>query len=555
MFNDDVEQPRVLVVDDDVFMRGMLHNLLETQGYQVIQAEDGLKALSVFRQQTPDLVLLDAAMPVMDGFTACAELKKIEVSFDVPVIMITALDDEESVDKAFSAGAVEYITKPVHWAVLRHRVKVILDARQAQAAMRKSEARFRGLFEQAAVGIGLVDMQGRCFQANPGLQQILGRDIGDLLDRPFDKLFYPSDSVVEKEFHHKLLTQQISHYQMEKYFFRKESAIAWGRLTTSLVKNEADQPVFYVQMVEDITERKRAQTKQRLAAKVFETTSDGIMITNAEGRIIDVNQAFLLMTGYSYEAVLDQNPRFLQSGHHDRAFFDNLWMQVRNTGRWRGQIWNRRQNGDIFSVWLSISAVRGEHNQVTHYVAVYSDISSLKENDERMRLLSHYDPLTELPNRLLFHELLTRACRQEERVALLYLDIDGFKRINDLFNYDVGDACLKEVATRLRRCLREGDQVARLDSDEFAIVMSPIHQKYDTRVITDQIFAELQKPITVEQHTFTIDCNIGVSFFPSDSIQADQPDGVEVFIQQADMAMFMAKENGKNTCYVFTELS
>lgn len=555
MFNDEEQKPLVLVVDDDVFMRGMLQNLLEEQGYQVIQAEDGLKALEIFRRELPELVLLDAAMPVMDGFTACSELRKLDIGADVPVIMITALDDEESVDKAFSAGAVEYITKPVHWTVLRHRVQIIVQARRAQAALHKSEARFRGIFEQAAMGISLIDMNGLCFEANPGVKHMLGRSSEELIGKVFNKLFYPFDTAVEKEFHQQLLSGHISHYQMEKYFFRKDTPMSWARITTSLVKDADEQPQFYVQMVEDITERKRAQAKQRLAAKVFETTSDGVMITNAEGHIVDVNQAFLLMTGYSYEEVLDQNPRFLQSGHHDKAFFDGMWAQARETGRWRGQIWNKNKSGDAFSVWMSMNAVRGEHNEVTHYVAVYSDISALKEDDERMRLLSHYDPLTELPNRLLFHELLTRACRQEDRVALLYIDLDNFKRVNELLSYDIGDECLKEVAHRLRQCIREGDQVARLEGDEFGIIMSSIHQDYDARMVADKVFAQMHKPFIIDGRNVSIDCSIGISFFPIDGLEKGDPDSVEVLIQHADMAMYLAKENGKNSYHVFSDLA
>jgi diguanylate cyclase (GGDEF)-like protein/PAS domain S-box-containing protein len=547
-------KPLVLIVDDDMFMRGMLQNLLEGQGYRVVEAHDGVKAIEEFQRCLPDLVLMDAAMPNLDGFKACAQLKRLDTGADVPVIMITALDDETSVNKAFEAGAVEYITKPVHWAVLRHRVAIIIQARRTKAALQKSEARFRGIFEQAAMGIALVDLAGHLIHSNPAIQQMLGVEEHQLRRKLFNKFFYPYDTTVEKEFYQQLLAGERQMYQMEKYFFRENSSMLWARLTTSLVRDEDSNPLYLVQMIEDITERKRAEAKQRLATKVFETTSDGVMITNAEGNIIDVNQAFLLISGYGYEDVLDKNPRLLQSGHHDKNFFEEMWLKARETGRWRGEISNRRQNGEIYSTWMSLSAVRGEHNEVTHYVAVYSDISQFQENDQRLRLLTHYDSLTELPNRLLFYEQLTRACRQEERLALLYLDLDDFKQINESFGFDAGDEFLRVTARRLRQCIREGDSLSRLDGDEFGVILTPLRQDYDVRVIAEKIFMRITEPVIIHGQSLQVDCNIGISFYPDDEV-ASQHDNVEVLIQHADMAMYLAKELGKNTYHIYSESS
>jgi diguanylate cyclase (GGDEF)-like protein/PAS domain S-box-containing protein len=552
MLSENQPPPLVLVVDDDVFMRGMLQNLLEEQGYRVTEAQNGVNALEEFQHCSPDLVLMDAAMPVMDGFMACARLKKLETGADIPVIMITALDDEQSVNKAFESGATEYITKPVHWAVLRHRVEIILHARQVAAALEASETRFRGIFEQAAMGIALVTMTGQLIQSNPAAKKMLGIEEVDLRGKLFNKFFYPYDTAVEREFYQQLLAGERDYYQMEKYFFRRNTPILWARLTTSLVREADNTPQFIIQMIEDITERKRAQAKQRLAAKVFETTSDGIMITNAEGHIIDVNQAFLALTGYSYEEVLDKNPRVLQSGHHDKVFYEEMWAATRETGRWRGEIWNQRKNGEIYSSWMSMSAVRGEHNEVTHYVAVYSDLSALKQDDQRLRLLTHYDSLTELPNRLLFYEYLTRACRQEERLALLYLDLDDFKQINEDFGFDVGDDFIKVIAHRLQQSVREGDTVSRLEGDEFGIILSPIHQDYDVRIIAEKIIASISEPALINGQLPQIDCNIGISFYPDDQM-ASQHESVEILIQHADMAMYLAKEAGINTYHIYSE--
>ncbi len=561
----DTDTPVLLVVDDDIVIRGMLQRLLEEQGYQVIEAVNGSEAVNAFQEHTPDLVLMDAAMPVLDGFGACEAIKKLPHGKDTPVLMITALHDEESVDQAFNAGAVEYITKPIHWAVLRHRVQTLLQARRAEKALIKSEVRFRGVFEQSAMGIALINLEGKIMRGNPALHAMLGQDIEQLAGESFAKFFHPADTLIEKEFMQQLMNGQRSTYQMEKYFFQPDSPLLWARLTTSLVRGMDGDPQFIIHMIEDITRQKRAQARQRIASKVFETTSDGVMITNAQAAIIDVNTAFTLTTGYSYEEILDQNPRLLQSGQHDKVFYERLWTSLHETGRWSGEIWNRRKNGEVYSQWLSISVVRGEHNEITNYVGVFSDITSLRDGDENLRRLlhydermyhlTHYDDLTELPNRLLFHEQLTRACRQGEKVALLYIDLDNFRRVNDSLGYDFGDHFLKAVAKRLRHCARDTDTVARLEGDEFAMILSPIGQLYDARLMADKLFAELIREVEVDGHDLRVDCNIGISFYPGENVNPEHEVGsrVELMIQHADVAMYLAKEMGKNTYQIFSE--
>jgi diguanylate cyclase (GGDEF)-like protein/PAS domain S-box-containing protein len=547
------QPPLVLVVDDDVFMRGMLQNLLKGEGYRVVVAAEGIKALEEFQRCKPDVVLMDAAMPIMDGFTACEELKKLKGGAQVPVIMITALDDEQSVDKAFEIGAIEYITKPIQWAVLRHRMEVILRAKYAQQALIQSENRFLGIFEQAAMGIAIVDKEGQLVQSNPAIQDMLGVDDANLRGQLFNKFFHPYDTAIEKKFHLQLLEGSRSHYQMEKHLFRKNSSILWARVTTSLVKNAEGEPQFFIQMIEDITEHKRAQASLRLAEKVFEMTSDAVLVTNAEGNITDVNQTFLLTTGYTYEEVLDKNPRFLQSGQHQSAFYEQMWQVAHETGHWYGKISNRCKNGEIYTTWMSMSAVRGEHNEVTHYVAVYSDMNPRQEESQRIYRLTHYDSLTKLPNQLLFHEYLTRACRRQERLALLYLDLEDFKQINEQFGFEIGDQVLKVIALRLKQCVRESDTVSRLESDEFGIILSPISQDEEVHEMAKNICASVAQPILLNGQNPQVTCNIGICFYPDDKIP-DENHHIKNLIQRADMAMYLAKESGKNTYLIYTEL-
>ncbi|RKZ42679.1 MAG: hypothetical protein DRQ49_01070 [Gammaproteobacteria bacterium] len=370
MLIENQQPPLILIVDDDIFVRGMLEKLIKKQGYRVTTAINGANALEEFQRCHPNLILMDAVMPVMDGFKACAELNKLS---SVPIIMVTSLDDEQSVNKAFEAGAVEYITKPIHWAVLHHRLAVILETRSTQAALRKSEARFLGIFEQAAIGIALVNMDGQLIDSNPATQKMLGLDEVNLQGKLFNQFFHPID--LTKKFYQELLDGTRHYYQIEKYFFRKKNApISWARLTISLVRKTNSTLPFFVYMIEDITQHKRDQTSLRIAVKVFETTTNSVIITNAEGNIIDINQAFLLTTGYSYEEVFNKNPRFLKSGRHDQAFYKTMWKTVLETGYWNGEIHNRYKNGEIYSAWMSLNMVQDEDNKTNHYVAIYSEL-------------------------------------------------------------------------------------------------------------------------------------------------------------------------------------
>ncbi len=261
----DDQPPLVLVADDDIFIRGMLQSLLEKQGYRVIVADEGAKALEQFQRYNPDLVLMDAVMPVMDGFKTCAELKKLKTGIDTPVIMITSLNDEMSVNQAFKVGAMEYITKPIHWAVLRHRMAVILKAWRTRTALSESELSFQGIFEQTIVGIALVDLEGQLIRCNLTTKKLLGLDKNKLRERPFNQFFSPCNSIVEKKFRKQLLTDSRSSYQTEKYFLRGNLAMLWVRITTSLVRDTSYTPQYFIQMIEDITECKRMQTSVRIA--------------------------------------------------------------------------------------------------------------------------------------------------------------------------------------------------------------------------------------------------------------------------------------------------
>ncbi len=294
----------------------------------------------------------------------------------------------------------------------------------------------------------------------------------------------------------------------------------------------------------------------RLASSVFATASEGITIADIEGTILDVNEAFTAVTGYTREEVIGKNPRLLQSGRHDAQFYATMWKSIRETGQWQGEIWNRRKNGEIYPEWLTITAGTVQHGTqkaVTHYVATFSDITQRKNNEAEIYQLAFFDPLTDLPNRRLLmdrlrHLLLARDINAGH-ATLLFIDIDHFKTLNDIKGHDIGDLLLIEIAQRLRTCAREGDTVARLGGDEFVVMLEglsgePDHAAAQAKAAGEKILQSLNRPFQLNDFEYHSSCSIGISLF-SEDVSADE------LLKQADTAMYEAKAAGRNALRFF----
>ncbi len=288
----------------------------------------------------------------------------------------------------------------------------------------------------------------------------------------------------------------------------------------------------------------------QLAEKVIQTSLEGIMITDAKGRIMRVNPAFTELTGYLPDEVIGESPAVLQSGRHDKAFYDRMWATLGRDGQWRGEIWNRRKNGEIYPELLTIKAITDENREITHYAALFSDITELKENERKIRHLAYYDPLTGLPNRRLFHDRLdlaiAHAHRSGGRLAVLFIDLDHFKKINDTLGHAVGDELLEVVAGKLTDCLREDDSVARTGGDEFLALLPVIEDFEPVADVAQRIIESLSQPVMLEGRELVIGCSVGVAFYPDDGRDGDS------LLKHADIAMYRAKQRGRNTYSLFT---
>lgn len=299
----------------------------------------------------------------------------------------------------------------------------------------------------------------------------------------------------------------------------------------------------------EIEERREAEEKLRLAACVFDSSAEGIVITGIDERIIAVNRAFSAVTGYRADEVLGQTPRILQSGRQDTAFYTDLWQRLQGSGQWQGEVWNRRKNGEIYPEWLSISVIRDHNQQPTHYVGVFSDISSIKASQEKLDFLAHHDPLTGLANRLLFTEqveqTIRKAIRDNGRFALLFIDLDHFKHVNDSLGHEVGDRFLQAVAARLQGQLRDSDTIARLGGDEFTLIIDNIADGRDAALVAQKVIDALRAPIDVDQHELYVTASVGISLYPDDG------EDVQTLVKHADTAMYQAKAHGRNAFHFY----
>ncbi|BAL22737.1 bifunctional diguanylate cyclase/phosphodiesterase [Azoarcus sp. KH32C] len=301
--------------------------------------------------------------------------------------------------------------------------------------------------------------------------------------------------------------------------------------------------------LQDVTLRRQTEARMREALAVFEASSQGIMTTDARGVIVSVNPAFCRITGYTVGEVVGRTPSVLRSGRHDQAFYHAMWSRLLDDGQWEGEVWNRRRSGEVYPEWLTISAVRDVAGRVVEFVALFSDISERKEHEEVIWRQANFDALTGLANRSLLHDRMELALLQQRRagqkMGLLFLDLDGFKWVNDTLGHNVGDELLIEVAQRLKGCVREHDTVARLGGDEFTIVVTGLHDADVLRSIGEKILDVLREPFTLGGGSHHISCSVGITVFPDDG------GDVQILLRNADIAMYKSKQAGKNRLHFY----
>lgn len=410
---------------------------------------------------------------------------------------------------------------------------------------------FKQMFDNVSEGIILTDKKGIIITVNPAFTEITGYMEDEVVGKNPNLL---NSGMQSFDYYIDMWSaiHDTGNWQGEIYNKRKNGEIYLEWLSIDAVRNNGGDITNYVGIFSDVTKRKKAEESLRLYARVFEHSSEGVMITDKKGTIVSVNPSFMNTTGYMEHEVIGKTPRILHSGRQSTDFYVTMWAEIHDKGSWQGELWNRRKNGEIYPQWLSINAVKDDDGSIWNYVGIFTDISFQKESEERLLRMAHYDALTGLPNRFLFNDRLEKALSEAELknrlVAILFLDLNRFKLVNDSLGHSIGDQLLIAVSERLSACLDNKGTIARLGGDEFTISLNDIESTKDIEKLILKIKGELKAPFYWGNNEFFISSSIGVSIYPYDGTD------IETLIKNADSAMYRAKSHGRDFQFYKSEM-
>ena len=415
--------------------------------------------------------------------------------------------------------------------------------------LRDSEARYRTLVEWSPDPV-LVHRQSVILYVNPSAVRIFGaHSAEDLVGKHTSELIHP-DCREEQSARMTALIHNLPVKPMvESRFLRIDgSAFDVEVQDTSIVYE--GQPAIHVAL-RDISERKLAKDKLKLAASVFTHAREGIAITDAATLIVDVNQPFSDITGYAREEVLGTQPSMFRLGPHSEAYFEGLWQGLREQGHWSGEIWSERKSGEAYAELITISAVTDTHGIVQNYVILFVDITPMKTYQKQLENLAHFDALTMLPNRLLLkdrlHQAMSQSQRRKQSLAVVFLDLDGFKAVNDQYGHSTGDELLVVISQRMKGALRDGDTLARIGGDEFVAVLVDLDQPGDAEPVLERLLLAAADPVTLGEAEINVSASMGIAVYPRDGTHAD------LLLRRADQSMYLAKQAGCNRYRFFSE--
>lgn len=465
--------------------------------------------------------------------------------------------DDQSVRWIHGLGKLELDAEGRPWK-LHGTIQDITERKRAEERLVDSENRFRSFMEQAPLSMQIFTPDGRTQRVNRAWENMWGATLADMAQYNVlqDQQLIDSGLMpyIEKAFAGEPTEIPATYYDIaanEKIHGPNKKF--WVRAYMYPLKNAAGEIQEIALIHEDITERKKTEEALRIAAATFDS-QEAILITDADSNIVRVNRAFTEVTGYRAEDVLGKNPRVMQSGRQDKSFYIEMWQRLLHDGVWSGEIWDKRKNGEIYPKWMSITAVKNERQETTHYVAIFSDITERKRIEEEIHNLAFYDVLTKLPNRRLFldrfRSALNASARRNDFGAVLFIDLDRFKALNDALGHDYGDLLLIEVGGRIKSCIREMDTVSRFGGDEFVVLLEAVGDDKDevthkVALVAEKIREALALPYRLKEHEHHSSPSIGISLYHGN----DEP--TEVLLEYADMAMYQAKNSGRNAVRFF----
>ncbi len=532
---------KILLVEDEIIIAMAEMAVLKKNNFEVLHTDNGEDAIKIVREDlSVNLILMDFALGKgISGADAAEEILKIR---DIPIIFLTSHFEKEIIERVRHVNRYGYIIKNSGETFLISSIEMAFNLFEAQRKTQESELRFRIMADSAPVLIWVSDEDKSFTYFNKQWLIFRGRTMEEELGNVWFTGVHPDDYKKSLQIYFDAFDKR-EPFEMEYRFRRYDGTYRWVLDRGIPRRAENDHFAGYIGSVVDITDMKEQEDNLRQAAAVFDNTTEGLLITDANGNIKAVNPSFTYVTGYTMEELKDKTPRVLNSGKQDKSFYDEMWKTLIAEGKWRGEIWNRRKNGEIYPELLGISAVKDNQGHTLSYVAVFSDITKIKAAQEDLDFLAHHDWLTNLPNRLMFQSRLRHAMSrldQGKRLAILLIDLDRFKDVNDSYGHPLGDEVLQLSAIRMFQKLSEKDTLARLGGDEFIVLIEDLDVLEKAGRIAQELLDAITQPFYLTNGVeIFLGASIGISIYP------DQGGSVDEIFQHADVALYQAKKEGR----------
>jgi diguanylate cyclase (GGDEF)-like protein/PAS domain S-box-containing protein len=582
-----VYRNKILVVDDETINIKMMINALK-HDYITLVATSGVKALSLVRSDNPpDLILLDISMPEMDGYEVCRHIKSNEQFNNIPIIFISASDSEQEQVKGLELGAVDYLTKPVCLPILKAKIKshlemkqhrdfmeMLLDKQYLEMQSNRSLHEKDRLQQQNSIACYIDEIH----EIQQRLKLSLWGSGDEFWNWNLQSGEYISDNALPLElervntreslediraFVHpedfcQLLDRFDEHINGSADFFEtsyrtKNAQGEWVWLLQRGKIIERDDTANAIRLsgtLRDISHFKQTEQELLLAAKSFENISDAVWVCDLDWKILKTNTAFTDITGFSAMQAIGNSLLVLMGNEYAAILTDFSDELTRTKEHWSKEVWGARKDGTYFPQELQISVLRDNQHNVTHYIGAFSDITQRKKTEDKLRYLANYDALTGLPNRTLFMERIQHAIdvahRSKNQMAVIFLDLDNFKNINDTLGHSSGDLLLKEIGSRIASAVRDCDTAARLGGDEFTILLEKINSVDEIQPITKRILNNISKPFSLTGYEVSLTASIGIAIYP------DYGSNYKDLLRYADIAMYHAKAQGRNNVQYYT---
>ncbi|MBI3562041.1 MAG: EAL domain-containing protein [Gammaproteobacteria bacterium] len=545
-----IETTHVLIVEDERIVALDLKTRLQTLGYVVdATLARGEQAVEYVSIKPPNIILMDIHLEgTMDGIEAA---KCIFEQHKLPVVFLTAYAEDETLLRACHSMPFGYLVKPCDTREIHATLQIALTRRKSELAVEHSEERLRLAIDAASLGIWEWNSRNDRFITGGHIDTILGGDsktIGESFQKFIARLHHEDRDTAKNAFTN-AVQQDLPLFETFRYQ-RPDGTTGWIEVYAKAYHGAAGDDSRLIGVIKDISERRILEQGLQQARVVFDTTAEGIYIMDANHEIISVNPAFTHLTGYTLEDLSHQNTiAVLYARRFNKHYY--LHMLGQDSDHWQGETYRQRKNTSIFPAWESISLVRNHEQQISHYIVSFSDITTIRLAEEQLNHLAHHDQLTGLPNRVLFNDRLDQSLaqnsRQHTRCAVLFIDLDDFKTINDTLGHTSGDSLLQIVAERLKLLMPEGDTAARLGGDEFIVVMNTIYQPEDAARLARSILDQFRMPIEIGIEQVAVSCSIGISVYPDDGIDRHW------LLKAADTAMYSAKATGRNRYAFYTQ--